>query len=272
MMGAMTAFELTTKRVRELVMANRAIRSPAYRADRKGIAWGADVISALMDLWRVEKDPRPDHPDGWVGFAVLPAGYEPEFAKGWRGDAFRLEFDVVPGPSVEDAILVLQALSTLEGAGSVDDDLLGTVELPDPPSTDAAWRERAQSYQAARRADDDHQPAAVAAFIGALPGWKREVATRIDRIIEREVPDVRRAVKWHAPFYGVEGQGWFASISPLSKAIKLTFTRGTALDPMPPGGTRDDSRWLDLDSVDALDEDQLAAWVRQAAALPGWGA
>ena len=268
----MNAPKLTAARVRELVMANRAIRSPAYRADRKGIAWGADVVPALMDLFRVEKDPRTDRPRGWLGFAVLPTGYEPEFAKNWRGDAFRLEFDVTPDPGAEDAILVLEGLSTLEGAGSVEDDLVGIVELPEAPDTAAAWRERAQSYQAARRSDDDHQPAAVAAFIDALPGWKREVARRIDQIIEREVPDARRAVKWHAPFYGVEGQGWFASISPLSKAIKLTFTRGTSLEPMPPGGTRDDSRWLDLGSADALDEEQVASWVRQAATIPGWGA
>jgi hypothetical protein len=49
----------------------------------------------------------------------------------------------------------------------------------------------------------------VQAYIAAMPDWKREVGRRLDALIERNVPNVRKAVKWNSPFYGVEGKGWF---------------------------------------------------------------
>ena len=119
------------------------------------------------------------------------------------------------------------------------------------------------------KADGD---APVQAYIAAMPGWKRDLGTRLDALIARAVPDVRKAVKWNSPFYGVEGQGWFVSFHVLTRYVKVTFFKGLSLDPIPPGGTErsKDARWLDLYENDALDEDQMEAWVKQAAAMPGW--
>ncbi len=111
--------------------------------------------------------------------------------------------------------------------------------------------------------------APVQAYIAAVPGWKRDVAKRLDGLIVRNVPGVRKAVKWNSPFYGVEGQGWFASFHVFNKAVKLTFFRGTSLRPVPPGGQSKEGRWIDVHEDD-LDEAQVAAWVKQAAAIPGW--
>ena len=108
------------------------------------------------------------------------------------------------------------------------------------------------------------------AYVAALPGWKGDVATRFDEIIRREVPHVRSAVKWHIPFYGVEGQGWFASFGAFSKHVMLSFLRGTSLEPVPPVGKDPEGRSLDVEVTDTLDEEQVASWVRQDAALPGW--
>ena len=46
--------------------------------------------------------------------------------------------------------------------------------------------------------------APVQAYIAAMPGWKRDVGRRLDALIVRNVPNVRRAVKWNSPFYGIE--------------------------------------------------------------------
>lgn len=267
---------VSAERVHDLVITNRAIRSPAYRAGEKGVQWGEDIIPALLGLFRVEKEPRDDRPNGWVGYAVLPEGYEPEYARDWQANVLRLEFDVTAKSSDDessddDAVLVVTAMSPREGAQTIDEEDIGTVDIPDSGPTHEAWDERIRQYQAVRRSDDSAGSASVKAYIAALPGWKCDLAKRIDAIIEREVPAVRRVVKWHAPFYGVDGEGWFASFSPLSNALKLTFMRGASLDPKPPGGKRDDARWLDLPSADALDEKQVASWVRQASALAGWG-
>ena len=114
--------------------------------------------------------------------------------------------------------------------------------------------------------------APVQAYIAAMPGWKRDLGARLDALIVETVPDVRKAVKWISPFYGMEGKGWFLSFHVLTRYVKVTFFNGLALDPVPPGGTpkSKDARWLDIYEADTLDEARLAAWVKQAAALPGW--
>lgn len=113
--------------------------------------------------------------------------------------------------------------------------------------------------------------APVQAYIAAMPGWKHPLGKRLDALIVRTVPGVKKAVKWNSPFYGVEGQGWFLSIHVFTKYVKVTFFDGTSLRPMPPGGTpkSKETRWIDIREGE-LDEEQIAAWVKQAAALPGW--
>src|SRR5213595_2526988 len=113
--------------------------------------------------------------------------------------------------------------------------------------------------------------APVQAYIAAMPGWKRDVGRRLDALIVRTVPGVRKAVKWNTPFYGIEGQGWFLGIHCFTKYVKVAFFRGTSLRPVPPGESKSkDTRYLDIREDDQLDEAQMAAWVEQAAALPGW--
>jgi hypothetical protein len=113
--------------------------------------------------------------------------------------------------------------------------------------------------------------APVQAYIAAMPGWKREVGRRLDALVVRTVPGVRKAVKWNSPFYGVEGQGWFLNFHTFTKYVKVAFFRGASLRPVPPGASKhEDVRYLDVHEDDALDEAQLTRWIRQAAALPGW--
>jgi len=113
--------------------------------------------------------------------------------------------------------------------------------------------------------------APVRAYIAAMPGWKRDVGRRLDALIVRNVPNVRKAVKWNSPFYGVEGQGWFLSFHVFARYVKLAFFRGMSLRPLPPGVSKDKNvRYLDIHEDDQLDEAQMASWVKQAAGLPGW--
>jgi hypothetical protein len=113
--------------------------------------------------------------------------------------------------------------------------------------------------------------APVQAYIAAMPGWKRDLGRRLDRLITRTVPRVRKAVKWNSPFYGIEGQGWFLSFHCYTKYVKVTFFRGASLRPLPPGvSKRKDVRNFDIREEDQLDEARFAAWVKQASELPGW--
>ena len=118
------------------------------------------------------------------------------------------------------------------------------------------------------KADGD---APVQAYIAAMPGWKRDVGRRLDALIVRTVPNVRKAVRWNSPFYGIEGQGWFLSFHCFTKCVKVALFRGTSLRPLPPGESKnEDTRYLDIHEDDQLDEELVASWIRQASELPGW--
>lgn len=114
--------------------------------------------------------------------------------------------------------------------------------------------------------------APVQAYIAAMPGWKRAVGERLDAIIAAKVPGVRKAVKWNTPFYGgPDGppQTWFLGYHCFARYVKVSFFRGTSLDPVPPGKSKQaEVRYYDI-YEDALDEVQFAEWVGQASRLPG---
>jgi hypothetical protein len=113
--------------------------------------------------------------------------------------------------------------------------------------------------------------APVQAYIAALPGWKRDVVRRLDALIVRTVPDVRKAVKWNSPFYGIEGEGWFLSLHSFAKYVNVAFFRGASLRPLPPGESRQkEVRYLDIHEDEKPDEELVARWIRQASQLPGW--
>jgi hypothetical protein len=113
--------------------------------------------------------------------------------------------------------------------------------------------------------------APVQAYIAAMPGWKHDVGRRLDALIERTVPDVRKAVKWNSPFYGIEGRGWFLNFHCFTKYVKVAFFRGTSLRPLPPGESKHkEVRYIDIHEDDRLDQELMASWIRQASELPGW--
>ncbi len=117
------------------------------------------------------------------------------------------------------------------------------------------------------KADGD---APVQAYIAAMPGWKSDLGKRLDALIERTVPNLQKAVKWNSPLYGVEGQGFFLGIHTFTNYVKVAFFRGADLRPVPPDPSKDKyTRYVNI-REGQFDEKQMAAWIEQAAALPGW--
>jgi hypothetical protein len=107
-------------------------------------------------------------------------------------------------------------------------------------------------------------------YIAAMPGWKRALGERLDRLIERAVPDVHKAVKWNQPFYGSSEDGWFAAFRCYTKYVQLQFFRGASLDPVPPKASKhDDVRYFDIYEDDDVNDAQLVSWFEQASKLPG---
>lgn len=117
------------------------------------------------------------------------------------------------------------------------------------------------------KADGD---APVQAYIAAMPGWKQTVGRRLDALIVQTVPNVRKAVRWNTPFYGIEGQGWFLGFHCITKYIKVAFLNGASLQPLPPVESKHQAtRYLHIYEDGQFDETQLVSWIKQAAALPG---
>lgn len=111
--------------------------------------------------------------------------------------------------------------------------------------------------------------APVQAYIAAMPGWKSDLGRRLDALITEAVPGVNKAVKWNTPFYGNDGDGWFVAFHCFTHYVKVTFFRGTSLDPVPPGASKQpEVRYLDI-REGAFDETQFTDWIRQASKLPG---
>lgn len=110
----------------------------------------------------------------------------------------------------------------------------------------------------------------VQAFIKAMPGWKRDAGRRLDALITRRVPKVKKAVRWNSPFYGVDQRGWFLAFHCFAKYIKVTFLRGALLDPLPPVQSKHpDVRYFHIHEDGEVDEKLLARWIKQASELPG---
>ncbi len=112
--------------------------------------------------------------------------------------------------------------------------------------------------------------APVQAYIAAMPEWKRDIGRKLDALITRALPRVRKAVKWNSPFYGVSDNVWFLSFHVFTKYVKVAFFRGASLRPPPPGASKQKHvRYLDIREDDDFDEAQFIAWVKQASKLPG---
>ena len=113
----------------------------------------------------------------------------------------------------------------------------------------------------------------VFAYIASLPQPQRSIAERVDALAAATLPGLQRSVKWGISWYGV-GDGWCFACGGFAGHVKLVFGRGTELMPVPPVtpiGMGKASRGVELASVDDIDEDQIASWMQQATALPGFG-
>ena len=115
--------------------------------------------------------------------------------------------------------------------------------------------------------------APVEAYLAAMPGWKQDAGRRLDALIVKTVPGVKKAVKWNSPFYGVacgitgrgEAESWFLSFHCFTTYIKVAFFHGASLSPLPPVASKNRHvRYLHIHEDDKLDEAQFARWVKQA--------
>ncbi len=113
----------------------------------------------------------------------------------------------------------------------------------------------------------DNRPA-VEAWLARVKPELQPLARHIDALILEAMPDAVCAIKWNAPFYGLKGQGWIASINSFKAHVKLLFFDGSQLSPALPTGKGNNA--IDFRRVEEINEKQVKAWLKQAKKLPGW--
>ena len=121
------------------------------------------------------------------------------------------------------------------------------------------------------KAADGDKP--VFAYIASLPQPQRSIAERVDALAAKTLPKLQRSVKWGMAWYGV-GDGWCFCCGGFKGHVKVMFGHGPSLTPVPPVtpiGMGKTTRGVELASVDDIDERQIASWMKQAAAIPGFG-
>ena len=280
------------------VEANRATGSASRRIDERIRSLGGWRAETLAEVRRLihEADPdvmeeckwiKPSNPWGvpvWSHTGIVCTGeaykqvVKLTFARGASlGDPRGLFNSSLEGNTRraidirEGDVLDAGAFKALIQAAVAENLRSSVPKSKSPPKAGAKGKPGASNAKPAKllsggnpqiaKADGD---APVQAYIAAMPLWKRDFGKRLDALIVRRVPNVRKAVKWNSPFYGIEGQGWFLSFHVFTHYVKVTFFRGTSLRPVPPGGTSKDARWIDIHEGDQLDEAQIATWVKQA--------
>lgn len=113
----------------------------------------------------------------------------------------------------------------------------------------------------------------VFAYIATLPEPQRSIVEHVDALAARTLPGLQRAIKWGMAYYGV-GDGWCFCCGGFAGHVKLMFVNGVALQPVPPVtpvAMGKDTRGVELGSVADIDEQRIASWMRQVAAVPGVG-
>ena len=113
----------------------------------------------------------------------------------------------------------------------------------------------------------------VFAYIASLPQPQRGIAQMVDALAAKTLLGLQRSVKWGISYYGV-GDGWCFCCGGFAGHVKLMFINGVALKPVPPVtpvGMGKATRGVELEAADNLDERQIAAWMKQVAAVPGVG-
>lgn len=139
------------------------------------------------------------------------------------------------------------------------------------PTTKSANRSAKKAASGSVRLPKAEGAAPVRAYFAQVKPEHRAIGEAIDAMVVKLVPEARRAVKWSSPMWGVAGRGWFMAFGSFKRYAKVNFFRGTALKPVPPEGEGKEMRSVNIPTLGELDKKQMAAWIRQAAAIPGWG-
>jgi hypothetical protein len=92
----------------------------------------------------------------------------------------------------------------------------------------------------------------------------------LDAAIREIIPGVVYALKWKRAYYGLPALGWIIEIAAYDVSVNVVFFGGADLDPPPPLGETDRSRYVKVKSPEEAQSPELRRWIEQAGRVPGW--
>ena len=104
---------------------------------------------------------------------------------------------------------------------------------------------------------------------GVMPDL-HPIVKRLDGLICETIPGLHYAVKWKKAHYGLPEIGWIIEMVAYDVSVNVVFFGGAELDPPPPLGTTDRSRYVKVKTMEEAQGPEMHKWVQQAARVPGW--
>lgn len=92
----------------------------------------------------------------------------------------------------------------------------------------------------------------------------------LDTQIRKMLPGLQYAIKWKKAYYGLPDLGWIIEVVAYDVSVNVVFLGGADLDPPPPHGDTDRSRYIKLKTLEEAKAPQIRQWIEQAARVPGW--
>jgi hypothetical protein len=96
------------------------------------------------------------------------------------------------------------------------------------------------------------------------------IVQRLDELIRETIPGLQYAVKWKKVYYGMPELGWIIEMVAYDVSANVVFFGGAELDPPPPLGTIDRSRYVKVKTVDEAQQPLMRTWIEQAGRVRGW--
>jgi len=131
--------------------------------------------------------------------------------------------------------------------------------------------------QKARKPNATRTPPVPTESHAEIDDWIRRVmpdlhpiVQRLDASIRETIPGLRYAVKWKKAYYGLPDLGWIIEMVAYDVSVNVVFHGGADLDPPPPLGDTDRSRYVKVKTIEEAQTSEMQAWIEQAGRVPGW--
>ena len=96
------------------------------------------------------------------------------------------------------------------------------------------------------------------------------IVKRLDELIRETIHGLQYAVKWKKAYYGLPKLGWIIEMVAYDVSVNVVFFGGAELDPPPPLGTTERTRYVKVNTLEEAQGREMHKWIEQAGRVPGW--